>query len=107
MYLRTGWVVGNLSFSLTLFIVTLANVITFITGLNAAAIATNIKVGIGRVYCLISRSLDLETGGAIGVAFVISRTLSITFYAFGLSELDLLFWPAELWGTMPVYAIPI
>ncbi|HMB40432.1 MAG TPA: hypothetical protein VKM37_00540 [Balneolaceae bacterium] len=107
MYLRFGWVVGNLGLSLTVFIVILANVITFITGLSAAAIATNIKVGIGGVYYLISRSLGLETGGAIGVAFFISRTLSITFYAFGLSELILLFWPMELWGTMPGYAIPL
>ena len=107
MYLRFGWVVGNLGLSLTVFIVILANVITFITGLSAAAIATNIKVGIGGVYYLISRSLGLETGGAIGVAFFISRTLSITFYAFGLSELMLIFWPVELWGTMPGYAIPL
>ena len=107
MYLRFGWVVGNLGLSLTVFIVILANVITFITGLSAAAIATNIKVGIGGVYYLISRSLGLETGGAIGVAFFISRTLSITFYAFGLSELILIFWPVELWGTMPEYVIPL
>ena len=107
MYLRFGWVVGNLGLPLTIFIVILANVITFITGLSAAAIATNIKVGIGGVYYLISRSLGLETGGAIGVAFFISRTLSITFYAFGLSELLLLFWPVELWGTMPGYANPL
>ena len=107
MYLRFGWVVGNLGLPLTIFIVILANVITFITGLSAAAIATNIKVGIGGVYYLISRSLGLETGGAIGVAFFISRTLSITFYAFGLSELIFLFWPAEIWGAMPGYAIPL
>src|SRR6056297_2390470 len=107
MYLRFGWVVGNLGLPLTIFIVILANVITFITGLSAAAIATNIKVGVGGVYYLISRSLGLETGGAIGVAFFISRTLSITFYAFGLAELILLFWPMETWGTMPGYAIPL
>ena len=107
MYLRFGWVVGNLGLPLTIFIVILANVITFITGLSAAAIATNIKVGVGGVYYLISRSLGLETGGAIGVAFFISRTLSITFYAFGLAELMLLFWPADLWGAMPGYAIPL
>ena len=106
MYLRFGWVVGNLGLPLTIFIVLLANVITFITGLSAAAIATNIKVGVGGVYYLISRSFGLETGGAIGIAFYISRTLSITFYAFGLAELILLFWP-ETWGMMPGYAIPL
>lgn len=107
MYLRFGWVVGNLGLPLTIFIVLLANTITFITGLSAAAIATNIKVGVGGVYYLISRSFGLETGGAIGIAFYISRTLSITFYAFGLAELILLFWPVETWGAMPGYAIPL
>ncbi|MCG2589457.1 hypothetical protein [Rhodohalobacter sulfatireducens] len=107
MYLRFGWVVGNLGLPLTIVTVLLANVITFITGLSAAAIATNIKVGVGGVYYLISRSLGLETGGAIGIAFYISRTLSITFYAFGLSESILIFWPVETWGAMPGYAISV
>lgn len=107
MYLRFGWVVGNLGLPLTIFIVVLANIITLITDLSAAAIATNIKMGVGGVYYLISRSLGLETGGAIGIAFYVSRTLSITFYAFGLSELLLLFWPIETWGAIPDYAIPL
>lgn len=107
MYLRFGWVVGNVGLPLTIVIVLLANLITFITGMSAAAIATNIKVGVGGVYYLISRSLGLETGGAIGVAFYISRTLSITFYAFGLAELILLLWPIEAWGALPEYAIPL
>jgi|AntRauTorckE6833_2_1112554.scaffolds.fasta_scaffold13445_1 amino acid transporter len=107
MYLRFGWVVGNLGLTLTIVIVLLANVITFITGLSAAAIATNIKVGVGGVYYLISRSLGLETGGAIGVAFYVSRTLSITFYCFGLAESILIFWPVEAWGAMPGYALPL
>lgn len=106
MYLRFGWVVGNLGLGMTIFIVILANIITFITGLSAAAIATNIKVGVGGVYYLVSRSLGLETGGAIGIAFYISRTLSITFYAFGLAESILLFWPVESWGVMPSYMVP-
>lgn len=107
MYLRFGWVVGNLGLPLTIATVIIANVITFITGLSAAAIATNIKVGVGGVYYLISRSLGLETGGAIGIAFYISRTLSITFYSFGLAESILLFWPVETWGAMPGYAVPL
>ena len=105
MYLRFGWIVGNLGLGLTLVVVLVANLITFISGLSASAIATNIKVGVGGVYYLVSRSLGLETGGAIGVAFYISRTLSITFYSFGLAEAILLFWPVEAWGPMPGYMI--
>ncbi|MCO6490907.1 MAG: amino acid permease, partial [Phaeodactylibacter sp.] len=40
-------------------------------------------------------------------AFYISRTLSITFYCFGLAESILLFWPAESWGPEPAYALPV
>ena len=107
MYLRFGWVLGNLGLGLTIVTVLVANIVTFITGLSAAAIATNIEVGVGGVYYLVSRSLGLETGGAIGIAFYISRTLSITFYCFGLAESILIFWPVEAWGAMPEYAIPL
>lgn len=48
MYLRFGWVLGNLGLPLTLLTVLLASTITFITGLSASAIATNMKVGIWR-----------------------------------------------------------
>lgn len=106
MYLRFGWIVGNLGLGLTIVIVIVANVITFISALSAASIATNINVGVGGVYYIVSRSFGLETGGAIGIAFYISRTLSVTFYSFGLAEAILLFWPVESWGVMPSYAVP-
>ncbi|MFH1575161.1 MAG: Na-K-Cl cotransporter, partial [Acidobacteriota bacterium] len=86
MYLRFGWIVGNLGLPLTVFVVLLANSITFITGLSASAIATNMKVGVGGEYYMISRSLGLELGGAIGIPLFLSRTLSITFYSLGLAE---------------------
>ncbi|HKK73927.1 MAG TPA: hypothetical protein VJ953_02545 [Saprospiraceae bacterium] len=107
MYLRFGWIVANLGLGLTIVIVLVANVITFISALSAASIATNINVGVGGVYYLVSRSFGLETGGAIGVAFYISRTLSVTFYAFGLAEAILLFWPVASWGPMPAYVVPL
>lgn len=87
MYLRFGWVVGNLGLPLTIFIVLLANVITFITGLSAAAIATNIKVGVGGVYYLISRSLGLETGGAIGMLFLLAAHSALPFTLSALQNL--------------------
>ena len=86
MYLRFGWVVGNVGLGLTIVIVLLASSITFITGLSASAIATNIQVGVGGEYFLVSRSLGIETGGAIGIPLYFCRTLSVTFYCFGLAE---------------------
>lgn len=93
MYLRFGWVVGNVGLINTIIIVLLASSITFITGLSASAIATNIKVGVGGEYYMISRSLGLEPGGAIGIPLYLCRTLSVTFYCYGLSEAILALFP--------------
>jgi len=106
MYLRFGWVLGNVGLGFTLFIVVLASSITFITALSASAIATNMHVGVGGEYYMISRSLGLELGGAIGIPLYLCRTLSITFYSFGLAEAIAMFWPASL-GIMPSYMIQL
>ncbi len=106
MYLRFGWVLGNVGLGLTIVIVLMASSITFITSLSASAIATNMRVGAGGEYFLISRSLGLELGGAIGIPLYLCRTLSITFYCFGLAEALVLFWPPE-WGVMPGYMIQL
>jgi len=100
MYLRFGWVVGNVGLGITVLIVLLASAITFITALSASAVSTNMQVGVGGEYFMISRSLGLELGGAIGIPLFLCRTLSITFYSYGLSESLLAFWPAG-WGTIP------
>jgi len=101
MYLRFGWVLGNLGLPLTLLTVLLASTITFITGLSASAISTNMKVGIGGEYYMISRSLGIQLGGAIGIPLFLCRTFSLTLYAFGLAESIAPFWPTE-WGAAPV-----
>ena len=103
MYLRFGWVVGNVGLPLTLVIVLTATSITLITALSASAVATNMRVGVGGEYYLISRSLGLELGGAIGIPLFLCRTLSITFYCFGLAESVLALWPVG-WGVAPTYA---
>lgn len=90
---RFGWVTGNVGLPITLLIVLLASSITFITALSASAVATNMHKGVGGEYYLISRSLGLELGGAIGIPLFLCRTLSITFYSFGLVESIVSFWP--------------
>jgi amino acid transporter len=106
MYLRFGWVVGNVGLGFTLLIVVLASSITLITALSASAISTNMSVGVGGEYFMISRSLGLELGGAIGIPLYLCRTLSITFYSFGLAEAIAMFWPASM-GIMPSYMIQL
>ena len=67
MYLRVGWLVGNMGLLLTLSIVVLANLVTLTTTLSFSSIATNRRIGIGGAYNIISRNLGLEIGGAIGL----------------------------------------
>lgn len=86
LYLRLGWVVANAGVWGTLAIVVLANAITLITALSLSALATNMRVGVGGAYYIISRSLGLEVGGALGIPLYLSQTLSLTLYAFGLAE---------------------
>ena len=106
MYLRFGWVVGNVGLGLTILIVLLSSSITFITGLSASAIATNIQVGVGGEYFLVSRSLGMETGGAIGIPLYFCRTLSVTFYCFGLSEVIINLWPPNF-IELPSYGLQL
>jgi hypothetical protein len=86
MYLRLGWVLGNVGLPLTLVIVTLASSITFLTSLSIAATATNMRVGIGGAYFMISRSLGVEAGAAIGVPLFFAQALGISFYIVGFAE---------------------
>ncbi|MBW2253584.1 MAG: Na-K-Cl cotransporter [Deltaproteobacteria bacterium] len=93
MYLRLGWVVGNAGLYGALAIVLFSNIITLLTSLSLSALATNMRVGVGGAYFLISRSLGLEVGGAIGIPLFLSQALSVTLYCYGLSEALLAPWP--------------
>ncbi|HPR64274.1 MAG TPA: amino acid permease [Thermoanaerobaculia bacterium] len=86
MYLRFGWVLGNVGLPLTLLIVTMACSITFLTGLSIAAMATNMKIGAGGAYFMLSRSFGLEAGAAIGIPLFFAQALGIAFYVTGFSE---------------------
>ncbi len=86
MYLRFGWVVGNVGLLGTFLIVTLATSITFLTGLSIASIATDQKVRTGGAYYMISRSLGIETGGAVGIPLYLAQALSVALYTIGFAE---------------------
>ena len=73
MYLRFGWVLGNLGLGGTLFLVTLCTSITFVTGLSISALATNMRMKGGGAYFILSRSLGLEAGAALGVPLALEN----------------------------------
>ncbi|MCP4122057.1 MAG: amino acid permease [Bacteroidetes bacterium] len=86
MYMRLGWVVGNAGLYGTIIIIVVAHVISVTTGLSISSIATDKKVGAGGVYYVLSRSLGLPIGGAIGVTLFAGTALSIALYLIGFAE---------------------
>ncbi|MBV6652263.1 MAG: amino acid permease, partial [Mameliella sp.] len=86
MYMRMGWVVGHAGLWGTIVIVLIAHIISFSTGLSISSIATDKKVGAGGVYYVLSRSLGLPIGGAIGLTLFVGTALSIALYLVGFAE---------------------
>ena len=86
LFLRLGFVVGNAGLGRALIILALANGISLLTTFSLSAIATNLKVKGGGDYYLISRTLGLEFGGAIGIVLFLAQSVSIGFYCIGFGE---------------------
>ena len=86
LFLRTGYVVGNAGLAGALVIIAMATAVSVLTSISLAAIATNIDVRGGGDYYLISRTLGLEFGGAIGIVLFLAQSISIAFYAIGFGE---------------------
>jgi amino acid transporter/Spy/CpxP family protein refolding chaperone len=86
LFLRLGFVVGSAGLSRALLILVLANGISVLTSASLSAIATNLKVKGGGDYYLISRTLGLEFGGAIGIVLFLAQSVSIAFYCIGFGE---------------------
>jgi amino acid transporter len=86
LFLRLGYVVGSAGLRNALIMIGLATGVSILTSISLAAIATNIEVKGGGDYYLISRTLGVEFGGAIGVVLYLAQTVSIAFYAIGFGE---------------------
>jgi len=86
LFLRLGFVVGNAGLKNALLIMCIANLISILTSFSLAAIATNMKVKGGGDYYLISRTLGVEFGGAIGIVLFLAQSVSIAFYCIGFGE---------------------
>jgi len=86
LFLRLGYVVGNAGLARALIIIGIANAISVLTSFSLSAIATNLKVKGGGDYYLISRTLGVEYGGAIGIVLFMAQSVSIAFYCIGFGE---------------------
>ena len=86
MYLRMGWVVGNAGLLGAWLIIIVSFLITLTTALSMSAITTNIRIGAGGAYAIISQALGLEVGGSLGIPRYVSQGLAVTMYIFGFRE---------------------
>ncbi len=86
LFLRLGFVTGSVGVGQMLLILALSSGVSVLTTISLAAIATNLKVGGGGVYFLLSRTLGPQYGGAIGLVLYVAMSVSVAFYAIGLGE---------------------
>ncbi len=93
MFMRFGYVTGNLGTIYTFIVLAVAQGIVLCTAFSIAAIATNTPVEEGGAYFMISRSLGAGFGGAIGLTLFLAQGLSVPFYIIGFVE--------ALIGTFP------
>jgi len=110
LYLRAGWVVGSVGLTGALAIVVISNLVTLATALSVSAVATNMRVGAGGAYYIISRSLGIEVGAAIGIPLFLAQAVSVTLYAYGLAESLSIVWPAvpeRLVAALTVLAVAL
>lgn len=86
MYLRLGWVIGNAGLLGAWLIILISFAITLCTALSMSAITTNIRIGAGGAYAIVSQALGLEVGGSLGIPRYVSQGLAVTMYIFGFRE---------------------
>lgn len=86
LYLRFGWMLGNVGLAASLAVVTAGSAITFLTGLSVSSLATNMRMRGGGAYFMLSRSFGAEAGAAMGIPLALSQTVAVTFYVVGFAE---------------------
>lgn len=86
LFLLVPYVVGAVGLGRALIILALSTLVSVLTSISLAVVATNMRVGGGGEYYLISRTLGIEFGGAIGVVLYLAISVSIAFYAIGFAE---------------------
>ncbi len=86
LYLRLGQILGEMGIVSTLSIIFIATTITLITALSISATATNMRVGSGGAYYMISRSFGIGIGSAVGIPLYCAQAIGTAFYVMGFSE---------------------
>ncbi len=86
LFLRLGFIVGGAGIGGAIIIILLAVSVTLSTGLSLSSIASNIRIGAGGAYSIITKTLGLEVGGSVGIPLFLAQTFSVGLYIFGFTE---------------------
>ncbi|WP_455368636.1 amino acid permease [[Eubacterium] cellulosolvens] len=86
LFLRLGYIVGGAGVLGTIIIILISISVTICTALSLSSITTNIEIGPGGAYSIISKTLGIEVGGSVGIPLYFSQVLSVAFYIFAFSE---------------------
>ncbi len=79
LFLRLGYVVGQVGLARSLAILALATSVSVLTSLSLATAASNLEVRGGGIYFLVSRTLGVEFGGAVGLVLFVAMSVSVAF----------------------------
>ena len=87
LFLRLTPITSHVGLESMLAILALSLLVMLLTSLSIASIATNMQVGAGGVYYLISRALGIELGGAVGFVIYLAQLISISLTITGFAYL--------------------
>lgn len=85
LFMRLGWILSQAGLYKMVFIITLCSSILAITGLSMTSIVTNMKIGSGGTYYIISRSLGARLGSSIGILLCLAQITSIALCTSGFA----------------------
>lgn len=106
LFRRLGFVVGSAGLLQALLMLSLASAISILTSISLSALATNRKIHGGGDYYIISRTLGVEFGGALGLIIFLAQAISVGFYAVGFGEaIASIFSAPELFGKLAAIVI--
>eukprot|EP00792_Barthelona_sp_PAP020_P010470 TRINITY_DN389_c0_g1_i1.p1 TRINITY_DN389_c0_g1~~TRINITY_DN389_c0_g1_i1.p1 ORF type:complete len:885 (+),score=193.14 TRINITY_DN389_c0_g1_i1:57-2711(+) len=86
LFLRLNYCTGTAGAPNITGIAVFAFIVTFITTLSLATLASNGEVEGGGAYFMLSRNLGPELGGAIGIVFYIANAVGVALHTFGFAE---------------------